>query len=104
MEKILPVLEKGESTRSLSFIEEEAKLLKGFQLLTIKPVLYVANVGEGGFENNNILFITKDLRSWKFEVVAICVEIEAQRLKLDIQENKNIYQRWVKWIWVRQTY
>jgi GTP-binding protein YchF len=89
LEKILPVLEKGESIRTLSFNEEEAKLLKGFQLLTIKPVLYVANVSEGGFENNSHLTSIKDFADVEnSEVVAICAEIEAQISKLDIQEKQ----------------
>ena len=89
LEKILPVLEKGESIRSLSFNEEEAKLLKGFQLLTIKPVLYVANVGEGGFENNKHLTAIKEFaKAENSEVVAICAEIEAQISKLDSQEKQ----------------
>ena len=89
LEKILPVLEKGESIRTLSFNEEEAKLLKGFQLLTIKPVLYVANVSEAGFENNSHLTSIKDFAEVeKSEVVAICAEIEAQISKLDIQEKQ----------------
>ena len=89
LEKILPVLEKGESIRTLSFNEEEAKLLKGFQLLTIKPVLYVANVSEAGFENNSHLTSIKDFAEVEnSEVVAICAEIEAQISKLDMQEKQ----------------
>ena len=89
LEKILPVLEKGESIRTLSFNEEEAKLLKGFQLLTIKPVLYVANVSDAGFENNSHLTSIKDFAEVEnSEVVAICAEIEAQISKLDIQEKQ----------------
>ena len=89
LEKILPVLEKGESIRTLSFNEEEVKLLKGFQLLTIKPVLYVANVSEAGFENNSHLTSIKDFAKVEnSEVVAICAEIEAQISKLDIQEKQ----------------
>ena len=89
LEKILPVLEKGESIRTLSFNEEESKLLKGFQLLTIKPVLYVANVSEAGFKNNSHLTSIKDFAEVEnSEVVAICAEIEAQISKLDIQEKQ----------------
>ena len=73
LEKILPVLEKGESIRTLSFNEEEAKLLKGFQLLTIKPVLYVANVSEVGFENNSLLLPLKILpRSKILKLLHLC--------------------------------
>ena len=89
IEKILPVLEEGKSLRTISFNQEESKLLKGFQLLTIKPVLYVANVSEDGFENNphldKILDFAKNESS---EVVAICAEIEAQISKLDVESKK----------------
>ena len=89
LEKILPALEKGESIRTLSFNEEESKLLKDFQLLTIKPVLYVANVSEEGFEKNPHLTAIKDFAKVEnSEVVVICAEIEAQISKLDIQEKQ----------------
>ncbi len=79
LEKILPVLEEGKSLRTVSFNEEEQKLLKGFQLLTIKPVLYVANVNEGGFESNPFLNQIYDLANEEgSEVVAICAELEAE--------------------------
>ena len=79
LEKILPVLEEGKSLRTVSFNEEEQKLLKGFQLLTIKPVLYVANVNEDGFENNPFLNQIYDLANEEgSEVVAICAELEAE--------------------------
>ena len=89
LEKILPVLEDGQSVRSLKFNEDEAKLLKGFQLLTAKPVLYVANVGEGGFDNNSHLDEIITLANQeKAEVVAICADIEAEISELDEGEKK----------------
>lgn len=89
LEKILPVLEDGQSVRSLKFNEDEAKLLKGFQLLTAKPVLYVANVGEGGFDNNSHLDEIITLANLeKAEVVAICADIEAEISELDEDEKK----------------
>ncbi len=89
LEKILPVLEDGQSVRSLKFNEDEAKLLKGFQLLTAKPVLYVANVGEGGFDNNSHLDEIITLANQeKAEVVAICANIEAEISELDEDEKK----------------
>lgn len=89
LEKILPVLEDGQSVRSLKFSEDEAKLLKGFQLLTAKPVLYVANVGEGGFDNNSHLDEIITLANQeKAEVVAICADIEAEISELDEDEKK----------------
>ena len=89
LEKILPVLEQGKSLRTLSFDQDEGKLLKGIQLLTIKPVLYVANVSEDGFENNQHLDVILDFaENDNSEVVPICAEIEAQISKLELKEKK----------------
>ena len=84
LEKILPVLEKGESIRQLSFNEEELKILKGFQLLTLKPVLYVANINESGFKDNVFLDeIIKYAKKDNSKVVAICADVEQQISKFD---------------------
>ena len=89
LEKILPILEEGECLRTVSFNHEEQKLLKGFQLLTIKPVLYVANVNESGFENNPHLELINDFaKSEDSEVVAICAELEAEISTLPEEEKK----------------
>ena len=89
IEKILSVLEEGHNVRSLNFNEEETKILKGFQLLTAKPVLYVANVSEGGFDNNPHLNAIVDMASTEnAQVVAICADIEAEISELDEEEKK----------------
>jgi len=89
IEKILAVLEEGHSVRTLNFNEEETKILKGFQLLTAKPVLYVANVSEGGFDNNPHLKAIVDMASTEnAQVVAICADIEAEISELDEEEKK----------------
>ena len=64
LEKILPTLEEGHAIRSLDFTEEEEKLVKGLQLLTSKPVLYVANVSEDGFKNNPHLSALTSYKHW----------------------------------------
>ena len=87
LEKVLPVLEEGNSVRTLSFNDEEAKLLKGFQLLTIKPVLYVVNVGENGFSDNPHLdVVIKFAESENSEAIAICADIEAEISELEDEE------------------
>ncbi len=78
-EKILPILEEGRTLRTVPFNEEELKLLKGFQLLTIKPVLYVANVNEDGLESNPYLNQIYNIATEEgSEVVPICAELEAE--------------------------
>ena len=90
LEKILPTLEAGHSARTLEFDEEELKLLRGFQLLTIKPVLYMANVSEEGFENNPLLdVVDKFAKHEGAQVVAICADIEAEISELAADEKQD---------------
>lgn len=84
LEKIIPVLEKGENVRTLNFNPAESKLLKGFQLLTYKPVLYVANVSENGFENNpHLEAIIEIAKSENSPYIPISADLEAQISELD---------------------
>ena len=90
LERILPVLEAGQGVRTLEFDEEESKLLRGFQLLSAKPVLYVANVSEDGFENNPHLDGVRQYASDEgAQVVAICADIEAEISELDAEEKQD---------------
>ena len=84
LERILPVLEDGGPVRSLVFNEEELRLLKALQLLTSKPVLYVANVDENGFYDNPLLTVVEQLaKTDRSQVVAICADIEAEIAELE---------------------
>ena len=84
LERILPVLEDGGPVRSLVFNEEELRLLKTLQLLTSKPVLYVANVDEVGFYDNPLLTVVEQLaKTDRSQVVAICADIEAEIAELE---------------------
>ena len=93
LEKILPILEQGYAVRSLKYNEEEQKLLKGLQLLTSKPVLYVGNVNESGFTDNSHL--TKLLgyaNNENSQVVAICANIEAEIAELDEEDKQGFLE------------
>ena len=93
LEKILPNLENGQNLRSLTFTIEEDKLLKGFQLLTTKPVLYVANVSENGFiENQYLEQIISFADDENAKVVVICADIEEDISKLENLEKKEYLQ------------
>jgi GTP-binding protein YchF len=90
LDRILPALEAGQSVRSLDFDEEELNLLRGFQLLTLKPVLYMANVSEHGSKNNPHLdAVEKFAHAEGSEVVAICADIEAEISELDADEKQD---------------
>ena len=50
-EKILPLLNQGKMAREIPFSHEEKKLAKLFNLLTLKPMVYVANIDEKDLKN-----------------------------------------------------
>jgi GTP-binding protein YchF len=47
LERLVSALGEGQAARTVEMGDEERKLMKGFNLLTSKPVLYLANVAEG---------------------------------------------------------
>lgn len=53
IEKIIAALEAEKPARSLEYTEEDLKLLSSFSLLTMKPVIYAANVGEDDVATGN---------------------------------------------------
>lgn len=89
LEKCLAQLDQAQAVRALDLSAEEAALLKPFCLITAKPVLYVANVKEGGFGNNPYLDAVRAHASReKAEVVAICAAIEAEIAELEDDEKQ----------------
>lgn len=86
-EKLLPHLDVGKPARSLSVAEEEKPVLARLQLLTAKPVMYLANVNENGFENNPYLEqVTILAKEEKAMVVPVCAAIEAELIDLNDEE------------------
>ncbi|WP_290652350.1 redox-regulated ATPase YchF [Aquisalimonas sp.] len=80
-------LGEGEPARLLPLESHEAVLLREFHLLTDKPVVYVANVTEDGFENNPHLEQLRELAAREQAgVVAVCAAIEAELSVLDARE------------------
>jgi len=84
-------LDQGLPVRSLEKTEKQREILKGVHLITDKPVMYIANVDEGGFENNPHLDAVRDYAAREgAEVVAICAAIEAEIAQLD-DEDKQVF-------------
>jgi GTP-binding protein YchF len=87
LRKVRDHLGEGFPVRTLNLDDNERKRLREFQLLTLKPVMYVANVDEDGFENNPYLDSVRELASREgSEVVVICAEIEAEIARLDEED------------------
>jgi GTP-binding protein YchF len=91
LEKCQMQLNEAKPVRALDLSKEEKANLRQFFLLTVKPVLYAANVKEGGFEDNPYLDAVNALAaSENADVVAICAAIEAEIADLP-DEDKQVF-------------
>lgn len=91
-ERVMKTLEEGKSARSLDFNEEEAAWISEVALLSIKPVIYAANISEsdiGNLDKNNFYqSVLEFAKSEKSEVIPVCAEIEAEIAELDDEEKE----------------
>jgi GTP-binding protein YchF len=77
-------LDAGKPIRSLGLDDFERQRLRELPLLTAKPVMYVANVLEGGFHDNPFLDAVRKLAEGEgAEVVPVCAAIEAEISQLE---------------------
>ena len=87
LEKIKPTLDLAIPVRSIELTDEEQRDLAPFNLLTIKPTLYIANVNEDGFENNPYLDLVRAIAAKEnAEVVVICNKLESEIAELETEE------------------
>tara|TARA_R110000782_G_scaffold12913_3_gene38240 strand:+ start:32777 stop:33880 length:1104 start_codon:yes stop_codon:yes gene_type:complete len=86
LEKIIPVLEDGKPARTLELSDpEQAKALRGLSLITVKPVLYLANVGDDDVNGQGPLAqrVHQYAQSVGSEMVPVCARIESELSELD---------------------
>ena len=93
LKKVKEVLEKGQAARSLDLSEEENKILRSYQLLSSKPIIYVANVSEDdiaddGASNKMVSDVREYASKEGSDVVVISCEIESQIQSLDDDEKE----------------
>ncbi len=82
-------LDEGLPVRALDLDEEESRLIRPLFLLTAKPVLYIANVDEQGFEDNPMLDAVREHAAQEgAEVVPVCAAIEAELVDMSDEEKK----------------
>lgn len=94
MEKIKQILEEGKPARSIELTEDEEKLVRTLQLLTIKPIMYVANLDEESIENGNeYLERVKEMAAKEnAKVIPLSVKIEEEISELDEEEKAEMLE------------
>ena len=95
LNKIKPVLENGQSVRSIEFNDQEQKIVKGLFLLTSKPVLYVANIAEEDMADpdaNKYMDAIKKHVKGDGEVIGVAAAAEEQIAEMDEEEKADFLE------------
>lgn len=94
LEKIKATLDEGKPARTLTFSIEEMELLKETYLLTLKPILYIANVSENQLTNletdDNIKKVKEYAQIEKCKCIPLCAKIEEELTLLEDADKKEM--------------
>ena len=94
LEKVKEALDAGKCARTLSYSDEEKEVLRESFLLTMKPVLYVANVSENEIENpdsnENVKRVKEYAQTENADVIPLCVKIEEELSVLDKEDKEEM--------------
>ena len=91
IQKIMEILEQGKSARILDLSEEQAELVRSFNLLSSKPIIYVTNVSEDdladdGHSNPFVGRVREFAATESSEVIVVSAQIEEEISQLDAAE------------------
>ncbi len=90
-ERLLAALSDGKCAREVELDESEREYLYDTPLLSMKPVIYVANVGENEIgeeptDNADYMALKEQAAREKAGVIAVCAQLEAEIAELDGDE------------------
>ena len=91
LERVKAHMEEGKPARTLSYTEDEAAVMKDIFLISMKPVIYAANVAEedfaNGIENNEYVSRVKEFAAAEnSQVMPVSAKIEEEIAQLDGEE------------------
>lgn len=95
LKKCQEALLNNNPIRHLSFTDDETNLLKGFNFITAKPIIYVANVGEEDAVVGDNKY-TKEVKEYAAKenasVIVMCAKLESELAELEESEKKAFLQ------------
>jgi ribosome-binding ATPase len=93
LQRYKATLEEGKNARVLEFSKEDKELVRDLNLLTEKPVIYVANVEEENASTGNqwVEKLKENIKNENAEVVVVSAAIEAQIAELEEDEEKAMF-------------
>lgn len=88
LEKLLPALNEGRGARSVDLSEEELAAVRYLGLLTLKPVIYAANVEDADLADGNAYVeqVRKYAENERAKVVVVSAQVESELVSLDANE------------------
>ena len=95
LNKAKNALEQAIPLREISFTEEELEKIKSYQFLTIKPILYLANVSEEDLSTSDNEYVKKlkeYLKNTDTRVIKTCCKVESELAELDIEEKQEMLE------------
>ncbi len=93
LEKYKGHLESGKNARNLEVTDEEAEAVRDLHLLTVKPVIYAANVEESVITTGNewVDILKESVKDEDAQVIMVCASIESQIAELEEAEEKQMF-------------
>jgi len=90
LEKLVPALQEGRAARSVALTEEEDKAVRNLGLLTLKPVIFAANVSEHDLAKGNAFVdvVRQVAKAEGAQVIVISAQVEAELLELPAEDRK----------------
>lgn len=90
LERLIPWLEDGKPLRNMTLTGEEEKVVRGFTLLSLKPMLFVLNLDETDTHRQQEAIqrfgLEKHMEGSKTSLVTVCAKIEAEISELSSEE------------------
>ncbi len=95
LEKAKKALEENTPLRRVGFTDEEKLVLKPFSFLTIKPIIYLANIAEeelGKEDNEYVLKVKEYAAKEDAKVVSLCAKVEEELSELSPDDKKEMLE------------
>ena len=78
IEKFLAELSKGINARNIDCSKDEIQLIREFNLISLKPVIFIANVDENGENREALKKVSEKAKQDNSEVIEMCNQLEAE--------------------------
>ena len=95
LEKAKKALEENKALRQVDFTDDEKKLLKSYSFLTLKPIIYLANIKEselGNSDNEYVKQVKEYATKENAKVVSLCAKVEEDLSELTKEEKQEMLE------------